>query len=73
MLEAVSRRTAQSKGELIRRGIRELCSKLLGPGESPYEAGRHLFGAGRLSITEPKDPIKRAVKEKLRAKHGRVG
>jgi hypothetical protein len=70
LLETAARRTSEPKGELVRRGIRELCLKLLGPSRlSPYEAGQGLFGAGKLTTREPKDPLKRAIKEKLRAKH----
>ena len=68
LLEAVSRRTARSKSELVR----ELCQRLARGGKTPYDLGKKLFGAGSLGVA-PTDPIKRAVWEKLRGKHGRVG
>lgn len=72
LLEAASRQTARSKSELVRQGVRELCQRLARGEKTPYDLGKGLFGAGSLAAT-PTDPVKRAVWEKLRAKHGRVG
>jgi hypothetical protein len=72
LLAAASRKTGQSKTDLVRQGMRELCEQLVGPPASPYELGRGLFGAGTLARA-PRDPMKRAVWEKLHAKHRDVG
>lgn len=72
LLEAASRKTARSKSALVRQGIREVCLKLVEPLPNAYDSGRRLFGAGRLAAP-PRDPMKRAIREKLRAKHGRLG
>lgn len=72
LLEAASRQTAQSKSDLARQGIREVCERLLRPERTPFELGADLFGAGQLA-PPPVDPRKRAVWERLRAKHRRVG
>ena len=71
LLEAASRQTARSKSELVREGVRDLCQRLARGGKTPYDLGKKLFGAGSLGVA-PTDPIKRAVWEKLRDKHGRV-
>ena len=72
LLEAASRKSARSKSSLVRQGIREVCLKVVAPLPNAYEAGRGLFGAGRLA-RPPRDPLKRAIAEKLRVKHGRLG
>ena len=73
LLEAASRQSTRSKGELVRQGVRELCQRLLEQdGQTPYELGRDLFGSGHLAEA-PTDPAKRRVWEALRAKHRRLG
>jgi len=72
LLETVSRQTARSKSELVRQGVRELCQRLTREEKTPYDLGKKLFGVGSLGAA-PTDPTKRAVWEKLRGKHGRVG
>jgi Arc/MetJ-type ribon-helix-helix transcriptional regulator len=72
LLETASRKTARSKSELVRQGVRELCQRLTRGEKTPYDLGKKLFGVGSMSAA-PTDSIKRAVWEKLRAKHGRVG
>jgi Arc/MetJ-type ribon-helix-helix transcriptional regulator len=73
LLEAASRQSTRSKSELVRQGVRELCQRLLKQdGQTPYELGRDLFGAGHLAEA-PTDPAKRRVWEALRAKHRRLG
>lgn len=72
LLEAASRRTSRPRSELARDAIREFCMRLVRPGKSPWELGKNLFGKGDLAPM-PKDPLKRALREKLNAKHRRVG
>ncbi len=72
LLEAAARKAGQSKSGLVRQGIREVCERYVGPRRSAYELGRDLFGGGKLA-RPVRDRQKRAVMEKLRAKHGRVG
>lgn len=72
LLEEVSRRTERDRGELARQAIREFCQALVFAEKSPYELGKGLFGAGALAAP-PADPGKRAVWEKLRAKHQGLG
>ena len=72
LLEAASRKSALSKSALVRQGIREVCLKVVDPTRNAYETGKRLFGSGKLS-RPPRDPLKRAVREALSAKHGRVG
>ena len=72
LLEEVSRRTERDQGELVRQAIREFCQALVSAKKSPYELGNRLFGAGALAAP-PADPGKRAVWEKLRAKHQGMG
>lgn len=72
LLEAASRKSARSKSALVRQGIREVCLKIIDPVPNAYEAGRGLFGAGKLA-RPPRDAMKRAIGEKLRSKHGRLG
>ena len=72
LLEAASRKAGKSKSGLVRQGIREVCERYVGPKLSAFEQGRGLFGSGKLARA-PRDPQKRSVLEKLRAKHGRVG
>ena len=73
LLEAASRQSTRSKSELVRQGARELCQRLLHQdGQTPYQSGQGLFGAGRLAEA-PIDPIKRQVWEALSAKHRLLG
>lgn len=72
LLETAARQTARSKSELVRQGVRELCLRLTRAEKTPYDLGKELFGAGTISPA-PADPVKRAVWEKLRAKHRGVG
>jgi Arc/MetJ-type ribon-helix-helix transcriptional regulator len=72
LLDAVARQTLRSRSELVRQGVRELCQRLARADKTPYDMGAHLFGNGVLAAA-PNDPVKRAVWEKLRAKHHRVG
>jgi hypothetical protein len=72
LLDAASRRSARTKSQLVRQGVRELCLRLARPEKTAFEMGKGLFGVGTRS-EEPSDPMKRAIKEKLRAKHGRLG
>ena len=73
LLEAASRQSTRSKSELVHQGVRELCQRLLEQdGQTPYELGQDLFGAGHLAEALA-DPAKRRVWEALRAKHGRLG
>lgn len=72
LLEAAARRTARTKSELVREGVRELCLRLARADKSPFDLGKGHFGAGSLA-GPPHDPLKRAVWEKLHAKHQRVG
>lgn len=72
LLEAAARRTSRTKSELVREGVRELCLRLARGEKSAFDLGKGLFGAGSLA-KPPMDPHKRAVWEKLRAKHQRVG
>ena len=72
LLEEVSRRMERDQGELARQAIREYCQALVSAEKSPYELGNGLFGTGALAAP-PADPGKRAVWEKLRAKHQGVG
>ncbi len=72
LLDAAARRTARSRSALVRQAVRELCQRLARAEETPYTLGKRLFGAGTLAFA-PTDPVKRAVWEKLVAKHRRVG
>lgn len=72
LLDAASRRSQRPKSELVRQAIRELCLRLSRPEKTPYEMGQGLFGVGDLAAPA-KDPMKRAIQEKVRAKHRRVG
>ncbi|OFZ72422.1 MAG: hypothetical protein A2W04_09525 [Betaproteobacteria bacterium RBG_16_64_9] len=72
LLEAAARQTARSKSELVRQGVRELCQRLARADRTPFDLGRNLFGAGALAKA-PTNPHKRAIWEKLRAKHRRMG
>lgn len=72
LLEAAARQTARSKSDLVRQGVRELCMRLARADKSPYDLGIGLFGAGAIAAA-PADPVKRAVSERLRAKHRGVG
>jgi hypothetical protein len=56
----------------VRQAVRELCQRLVRADKTPIDLGKRLFGAGALS-SAPADPVKRAVGEKLVAKHRRVG
>ena len=72
LLDAAARRTALSRSALVRQAVRELCQRLARADKTPYDLGKRLFGAGTLASV-PNDPVKRAVWEKLLAKHRRVG
>ena len=72
LLEEVSRRMERDQVDLVRQAIREYCQALVSAEKSPYELGSGLFGAGALAAP-PADPGKRAVWEKLRAKHQGLG
>jgi hypothetical protein len=72
LLDAAARQTARSRSQLVRQAVRELCQRLARSEKTPYDLGKRLFGAGTLA-SAPKDPLKRAVWEKLIAKHRRVG
>lgn len=72
LLETAARQTARSKSELVRQGVRELCQRIARGEKTPFELGYDLFGAGSIAPA-PVDPVKRAIWEKLRAKHRRVG
>lgn len=72
LLDAASRQTARSKSELVRQGVRELCQRLARAEKTPFDLGKDLFGAGAIA-SAPNDPVKRAVWDKLNAKHRRVG
>ena len=68
LLEASARRLGRPKSELVRQAIQELCQKLKQEEFSAYALGEDLFGSGQLAEA-PSDPMKRAIWEKLRAKH----
>ena len=72
LLDAAARQTARSRSALVRQAVRELCQRLARTDKTPYALGKRLFGAGKLAAG-PTDPVKRAVWEKLVAKHRRVG
>ena len=72
LLDAAARRTARSRSALVRQAVREFCQRLARADKTPFDLGKSLFGAGTLA-TAPIDPVKRAVWEKLRAKHRRMG
>jgi len=72
LLEAASKKSGQTKSGLVRRSIREVCLRLVEPSANAFEMGARLFGAGRLA-RKPRDSAKRALREKLDAKHGRLG
>ncbi len=72
LLDAAARRTARSRSELVRQAVREFCQRLARVDKTPFDLGKNLFGTGKLA-SAPSDPVKRAVWEKLRAKHRRVG
>lgn len=72
LLEAAARRTARSKSELVRQGVRELCQRLARPKRTPLDLGKNLFGAGSLAKA-PTASFQRALWDKLSAKHRRLG
>ena len=72
LLDAAARQTTRSRSELVRQAVRELCQRLTRADKTPFTLGKRLFGAGKLAVA-PADPGKRAVWEKLVAKHRRVG
>ncbi len=72
LLEDAARRTSRSRSELVRESVRDYCQRLTREPRSAYSLGKGLFGGGTLS-GPPGDPHKRAIWEKLRAKHRRVG
>ena len=72
LLDAAARQTARSRSALVRQAVRELCQRLVRADKTPFDLGKRLFGAGTLA-SAPTDPVKRAVWEKLVAKHRRVG
>ncbi|MBI2317945.1 MAG: TraY domain-containing protein [Betaproteobacteria bacterium] len=70
LLEKASRRSARSKSDIVKQGVREVCARLVRGEQSPFAMGKDLFGAGKLAAP-PADAAKRAIWEKLNAKHGR--
>lgn len=68
LLAASARRLGRPKSELVRQAIQELCQKLRQEERSAYALGEDLFGTGKLAEA-PKDPMKKAIWEKLCAKH----
>lgn len=72
LLDVAARQTSRSRSALVRQAVRELCQRLVRADKTPYDLGKRLFGAGALA-SAPADPLKRAVWEKLIAKHRRVG
>lgn len=70
LLEKASRRSARSKSDIVKQGVREVCARIVRGDQSPFAMGKDLFGAGNLA-PPPADPAKRAIWEKLHAKHGR--
>jgi hypothetical protein len=72
LLDAAARQTRRTKSELVREAVRELSLRLARGDKSPFDLGKGLFGSGSLAGA-PADRTKRAVWEKLRAKHQRVG
>lgn len=69
LLVTAQRALAKSRSEVIRQAIVEYCSRLGPVPRTAFEQGRHLFGRGGLAKPS-KQPLKRAVQERLRAKHG---
>jgi metal-responsive CopG/Arc/MetJ family transcriptional regulator len=72
LLDEAARRTSRSRSDLVRESLREYCLRLVPEERSAFSLGKGLFGAGTLAAP-PRDPQKRAVWEKLRAKHQRLG
>lgn len=70
LLEKASRRSSRSKSDIVKQGVREVCARIVRGEQSPFAMGKDLFGAGNLA-PPPADPAKRAIWEKLNAKHGR--
>lgn len=71
LLEKTARRLGRSKSDLARQAVHELCQKLVQEERSAYSLGEDLFDQGDLADT-PNDPLKKAIWEKLRAKHGHM-
>ncbi|MBI4754022.1 MAG: ribbon-helix-helix protein, CopG family [Betaproteobacteria bacterium] len=71
-IDALAQRRACSRSDLVRQAVREFCRRISGDQPSPLVLGEDLFGAGRLA-GRPSDPAKRAVWERLLAKHRRAG
>ena len=72
LLDAAARQTARSRSALVRQAVREFCLRLVRADKTSYDLGKRLFGRGALAAA-PIDPVKRAIREKLVAKHRRVG
>jgi len=72
LLEKACQRSARSKSDIVKQGVREVCSRIVRGDKTPYELGADLFGAGDLAMP-PADKTKRAVWEMLRDKHRRTG
>ncbi len=72
LLDAAARQTARTRSAIVRQAVRELCQRLARADKTSYDLGERLFGAGALA-SAPADPVRRAVWEKLVAKHRRVG
>ena len=72
LLDAAARQTSRSRSALVRQAVRELCQRMTRGDMTPYTMGKRLFGVGALA-PPPSDPVKRAVWEKLLAKHRRMG
>lgn len=68
LLEKACLRSARSKSDIVKQGVREVCARIVRGDKTPYELGTDLFGAGDLA-GPPADKTKRAVWEKLHGKH----
>ena len=71
LLEKACRRSARSKSDIVKQGVREVCSRIVRGDKTPYELGVDLFGAGDLA-SQPADEMKRTAWEKLHDKHRRA-
>ncbi|MBM4199836.1 MAG: TraY domain-containing protein [Gammaproteobacteria bacterium] len=64
LLEKACQRSARSKSDIVRQGVREVCARIVRGDKTPYELGADLFGAGDLA-GPPTDKTKRTVWKKL--------
>ena len=69
LLEKTAQRLGRSKSDLARMAVREMCAKYVREEPAPYVLGEDLFESGDLA-GPPADPVKRAIQDKLRDKHG---